>query len=341
MSFPQVNMVKVKDVSGLNLDDPQHLDLIVDKITEVSLIFTAVGLFNLKNVAFILVKGIRKRCQESKDNLFILCSENGWKVEAVMESYLKEYIPDLPSWVRIGNPVMGRMCRCQENIEKGIFQPVADNFNWAVIAEPWYGIPLRKSLVTQDKDGVFYGRAFQIKEDREFIALKRMKLLLHNGVHALLSYLGYLMGYSYFYELTEEKDLLSLAHKMINDEIIKALLSCYGDVLSENEVKNYAICLLRRIFCPVFRDSIKRGIRGSLEKLKPEERLISGARFIISSGHLPQVYCMIIAAAIKINKNEGRLDGSLDRILLDYCQLKADKDEKIIELVKRSYKKLS
>jgi len=341
ISFPQVNVVEVKNVSGLNFDNPQHLDLIVDKIAKVSLIFTAVGLSNLKSVAFILARGIRKRCQESKDSLFILCSENGWEVEAVMEGYLKKYILTLPSWVRIGNPVMGRMCRCEENVGKGIFQPVADNFNWAVIAEPWYGIPLRKSLVTQDKDGVFYGRAFQLKEDREFIALKRMKLLLHNGVHALLSYLGYLRGYSYFYELTKEKGLLSLAHKMINDEMIRALLSCYGEVLSEDEVKNYAICLLRRILCPIFRDSIKRGIRGSLEKLKPEERLISGARFIVSSGHLPEIYCMIIAAAIKINKNEGRLDGSLDRILLDYCQLKADKDERIIELVKRSYKKLN
>lgn len=49
---------------------------------------------------------------------------------------------------------------------------------------------------------------------------------------------------------------------------------------------------------------------------------------------------MTIATTIKINKNKGRLNGSLERILLDYCQLKADKDEKVIELVKKSYKNL-
>jgi hypothetical protein len=127
---------------------------------------------------------------------------------------------------------------------------------------------------------------------------------------------------------------------MINDEVIRALLSCYGDVLNENEVSNYASCLLRRILCPVFKDSIERGIRGSLEKLKPEERLISGAKFIVSTGYLPEVYSMIIAANIKINKNGGRLNGSLERILLDYCQLKGDKDKIIIELVEKSYKDL-
>lgn len=182
-----------------------------------------------------------------------------------MESYLKEYIFNLPSQIRIGNPIMGRMCRCEENVkEKGVYQPVANDFNWAVIAEPWYGIPLGKSI-TKGKDEVFYGRAFQIKEDREFSALKRMKLLLHNGTHALLSYLSYLKGYSYFYQLTKERELLRLADKMINDEIIKALLSHYGDVLDENEVNNYATSLLRRILCPVFKDSIKRGVRGFLE----------------------------------------------------------------------------
>ncbi|GAF84155.1 unnamed protein product, partial [marine sediment metagenome] len=178
--------------------------------------------------------------------------------------------------------------------------------------------------------------AFQAKGEREFSALKRMKFLLHNGTHAFLSLLGYLKGYSHFYQLTEEKELLCLAHKMMNDEIIRALLSNYPDVLNENEVNNYAIDILRRILCPVFKDSIERGVRGSLGKLKPEERLISGAKFIISSGYLPEVYSMMIAAAIEINKKEGRLKGSLERILSDYCQLKGDEDKKIIELVKKS-----
>ena len=340
ISFPKIKVVEVRNVSGLNLDDPQQMDMIIDKIGSVPIVFTAVGLSNLKRAAFILAKGIEQRYRKGKDDLFILCGENGWDVETLMESYLKEYILDLSSQVRIGNPVMGRMCRCEGDVkEKRVFQPVANDFNWAVIAEPRYGIPLTKSVV-KDKDEAFYGRAFQIKEDREFIALKRMKLLLHNGTHAFLSYLGYLKGYSYFYELTKEEKLLGLVDKMINNEIIKALLSYYGDVLNENEVNNYVTCLLRRILCSGFKDSIARGIRGSLEKLKPGERLISGARFITSTGYLPKVYCMIIAAAIKINRNEGRLNGSLERTLLDYCQLKADKDEKIIELVKKSYKDL-
>lgn len=332
ISFPQLKAIEVKNVTGLNLDNPEQKALLIDKICRVPIIFTAVGSSHLKSVASILAKGIKER--KSKDSLFILCSENGWNIEALMESHLKEDILNVPSWVRIGNPIMGRMCRCEEDVkEKGVFQPVANNFDWAIIAEPWYGIPLKKSI-TKDKNELFDGSAFQIKEDRKFTALKRMKFLLHNGTHAFLSYLGYLKGYSYFYQLAKEKELLRLAHKMMSDEIIKALLSSYPDVLDENEVNNYAINIFRRILCPVFKDSIKRGIRGS--KLKPEERLISGAKFIVSSGYLPQIYSMIIAAAIKIDKNEGRLKGSLERILLDHCQLKGDKDKKIIELVKKN-----
>jgi len=301
ISFSQLKAIEVKNVTGLNLDNPQKKALLIDKISKVPIIFTAVGASHLRSVASILAKGIRER--KSKDSLFILCSENGWNIEALMESYLKEDIFDLPSWVKIGNPIMGRMCRCEENVKKeGVYQSVADDFNWAVIAEPWYGIPLVESIA---KDEVFFGRAFQAKGKREFTALKRMKFLLHNGTHAFLSHLGYLKGYSHFYQLAEEKELLRLAHKMINNEIIKALLSYYGDALDENEVNNYATCLLRRILCPVFKDSIERGVRGSLEKLKPGERLISGVKFIISSGYLPEVYSMMIAAAIEINKKEG------------------------------------
>jgi len=337
ISFPQLKAIEVKNVAGLNLDNSQEKALLIDKISKVPIIFTAVGSSHLKSVASILAKGIKER--KSKDSLFILCSENGWNIEALMESYLKEDILDVPSWLRIGNPIMGRMCRCEENIKKeGVYQSVTDNFNWAVIAEPWYGIPLVESIA---KDKVFFGRAFQAKGKREFSALKRMKFLLHNGTHAFLSHLGYLKGYSHFYQLAEEKELLHLAHKMMNDEIIRALLSNYPDVLDENEVNNYAINILRRILCPVFKDSIERGIRGSLEKLKPEERLISGAKFIISSGYLPEVYSMMIAAAIEINKKEGRLKGSLERILSDYCQLKGDKDKKIIELVKKNRRTIS
>ncbi len=320
ISFPQIKVTEVDNVTGLNLDDPQQKALIIDKISKVPIIFTAVGSSHLRSVASILSKGIRER--KSKDSLFILCSENGWNIEALMESYLKEDTLDVPSWIRIGNPIMGRMCRCEENVKKeGVYRSVADDFDWAVIAEPWYGIPLKKST-SRDKNELFHGKTFQIKEDRKFIALKRMKFLLHNGTHAFLSHLGYLKGYSHFYQLVTEKELLHLAHRMINDEIVRALLSSYSDVLDENEVNNYAIDILRRLLCPVFKDSIKRGIRGS--KLKPEERLISGARFIISSGYLPQIYSMTIAAAIKIDKNEGRLSGSLERILLDHCQLKDD-----------------
>ena len=337
ISFPQLKVTEIDNVTGLNLDNPQEKALLIDKISKVPIIFTAVGSSHLKSVASILAEGIRER--KSKNSLFILCSENGWNIETLMESYLKEYISNLSSSVKIGNPIMGRMCRCEENVKKeGVYQSVADGFNWAVIAEPWYGIPLVESIA---KDEVFFGKTFQTKEKREFTALKRMKFLLHNGTHAFLSHLGYLKGYSHFYQLVEEKELLRLTHKMINDEIIKALLSYYGDVLDESEVNNYATCLLRRILCPVFKDSIERGVRGSLEKLKPEERLISGAKFIISSGHLPEIYSMMIAAAIEISRKEGILKGPLEKFLLDFCQLKDDKDRKIIQLVKKNLRTIS
>ncbi len=225
MSFSQLKAIEVNNITGLNLDNPQQEALIIDKISQVPIIFTAVGSSHLKSVASILAQGIRER--KSEDSLFILCSENGWDIEALMESHIREDIGNLPSSVKIGNPIMGRMCRCEENVEKEeIYQSVADDFSWAVIAEPWYGIPLVEEIA---KNEPFFGRAFQAKGKKEFTALKRMKFLLHNGTHAFLSHFGYLKGYSHFYQLVREKEILHLAHNMINDEIINALLIHYRD----------------------------------------------------------------------------------------------------------------
>jgi len=81
-------------------------------------------------------------------------------------------------------------------------------------------------------------------------------------------------------------------------------------------------------------------MRGSLEKLAPQERLIWGAKFIWSAGFLPKIYCLGIAAAIKINQDKGKLTGSLEEILSRYCGLKQPQDAKLIELIKSGHSEI-
>ena len=338
LTTPGIEVVVIRGVEGLNLDDNREREKTVKKIGQASLIFTAVGLSNLKGVATILAEGIENH-PERKEELYILCCENGQDVPAKFQGFLRQIMASLPSWVKISQPVMGRMCRYEEKVKPwSIFEPVASRFSWGIVAEPFYGIPVRRSLVAKS---TVFSPAFQVKEDDEFEVSKERKILIHNGCHAFLAFLGYLRGYSYYCQLEEEKEILELAKKMVNEEMIETLLSKFGGVLDRNNLKNYSFDVLRRITSPLFGDSIFRGMRGSLEKLAPQERLIWGAKFIWSAGFLPKIYCLGIAAAIKIDQDKGKLAGSLEEILSRHCGLKQPQDAKLIELIKSGYSEIA
>ncbi|MFQ5835525.1 MAG: hypothetical protein ACE5HR_06355 [bacterium] len=338
LTTPGIEVVTIRGVEGLNLDDNGERENTVKRIGQASLLFTAVGLSNLKEVAPILAEGIEKQ-GERKEELYILCCENGRDVPAKFKGFLPEDMVNLPSWVKISEPIMGRMCRYEDKVKPwGNFEAVGRDFSWGIVAEPFYGIPVRRSLVGES---TVVSPAFQVKEDDEFEALKERKMLIHNGCHAFLAFLGHLKGYTYYCQLEGEKEILGLAERMVNEEMIEALLSKFGGVLDRNDLKNYSFDILRRIISPLFGDSISRGMRGSLEKLTPQERLIWGARFILSAGFLPKTYSLGIAAAIKINQGQGKLAGSLEKILSQHCGLKQPQDAKLIELIKSGYSEIA
>lgn len=331
ISIPGIEKVEVKDISGLNLDKPEERKMVIEKIKEVSLIFTAVGAGNLKKLAHFLSEGIKKR--DEKKDLFILCCENGKDMPEKLKGFLKEHLSDLSSNIKIDKAIARRMCRYERAISKPL-KPIGKSINWGIVAEPFYGIPIRMSFA---KSPIFYGKAFQIKKDRVFDFLWDTKIFLHNGSHAFLAYLGCLNKYTYFYELSQEDALLKLTREMLK-EVEKAILNKYSDVIEQNDLRNYAVDILKRILCPLFKDSIARGIGNCLSRIQPGERLILGAKFILSRGYLPWAYSLMTASAVEICKNEKKISGNIDDILSRHCGLLEEKDGKLIKIVKKNYK---
>lgn len=331
ISIPGIEKVEVKDISGLNLDKPEERKMVIEKIKEVSLIFTAVGAGNLKKLAYFLSEGIKKR--DEKKDLFILCCENGKDMPEKLKGFLKEHLSDLSSDIKIDKAIARRMCRYERAISKPL-KPIGKSINWGIVAESFYGIPIRMSFA---KSPIFYGKAFQIKKDRVFDFLWDTKIFLHNGSHAFLAYLGCLNKYTYFYELSQEDALLKLTREMLK-EVEKAILNKYSDVIEQNDLRNYAVDILKRILCPLFKDSIARGIGNCLSRIQPGERLILGAKFILSRGYLPWAYSLMTASAVEICKNEKKISGNIDDILSRHCGLLEEKDGKLIKIVKKNYK---
>ena len=339
ISGPSPEFLKITGVNGLNLEISGEREEIVRKIVSAGIVFTAVGAKNLESLTPLICEGLTKRFKKNKEKLYLFCTENGRNVAEKFQSCLQSFLKTpLPSQIRIGNTVMGRMCRIEAGVsDNEDVRPVFKNSGWAVVAEPFFGIPIKKSLVESD---TCFSDAFQIEEDKRFETLDDIKFFAHNGGHAFLGYLGYLKNYKYYPELSKDRYLMNLAARMLDEEIVGALISKHKNAVDRNDYRNYIANLLRRMTCPSFNDSIERGVRGSLEKLRSDERLISGAGFVLSQGFIPKIYSLTIAAAIMINIDNKNLAGNLDKILTDYCGLDQKKDRKLFNLIKSSYRSL-
>ena len=330
---------EVTNVRGLNLNNPPEREEIVQRFSSSKLIFTSVGAANLNSLVPIFCEGLNSREKAKGGAVYILCCENGRDIAMKFHTSLEVSLNRrLTSECRISDTVMGRMCRVEPDIESNKYlEPVYEGANWAVVAEPFFGFPIKRSLIKEEK---LFKSPFQLKEDSAFEALEDIKFFAHNGCHAFLGYMGLLKGHRYFGELREDNDLMKLAYEILFNEVGKALIARH-EIIDRSVYENYAIDLLRRLTCPYFNDSIDRAVRRPIEKLGPDERLISGARFILSQGIRPRIYTLSIAAAIKAGVNNKEISSdNIDEILLTYCKLTPEKDATLIELIKSSYEEI-
>jgi mannitol-1-phosphate/altronate dehydrogenase len=327
---------EIKGTNGINIDSSCGRNELEEALSNARIVLTAVGVTNLSHVASLLGPVLRRRNQAE---LVILCGENGKDVAKRFAHQIETFTGlRLPGSVRVGDTVMGRMCRIDTvGQNTGGVATVCQGIDWAVIAEPFWGIPVDKSAV----DGkVLSSKAFQLMEGDEFSAWEDIKLYGHNGVHAFLGYLGKLRGYSYYYECGKDGELMEMARRMLEDEVRNAIFTRYS-AIGSSEYRNYTTALLRRITCPFFGDTIDRGCRRSKEKLLPEERFISGTRFISEMGCTPKYYALMTAAALHVSISERSLQNDVEDVLVSHCGLDRTKERHLIDLVRESYRHFS
>jgi hypothetical protein len=137
---------EVKGSNGINIDSPSGAQELEEAINNARLILTAVGAANLSHVASLLGPILARR---NHAKLLILCGENGKEVAERFEHQLEKCGgAGLAQGIRVGDAVMGRMCRIETSAQDpGRIVSVCPGIDWAVIAEPFWGIPVDKSQV--------------------------------------------------------------------------------------------------------------------------------------------------------------------------------------------------
>jgi len=191
------------------------------------------------------------------------------------------------------------MCRFADPHEDN-YQPLWPGHKDSLVVEDYDFLPLDADRCSSGP----FTSVFSIIAHDEFLCWEDIKLFMHNGIHALVSYSAFLEGVKSFPDtpswIREE------AKNVVLKEVVPAIVTTHTGVDSAR-IERYGLELLERFFNPFFNDSIERGVRGIEEKLAPGERLLGGCEYIRRAGIEPRGYARAVEAAKEIlSRNQGR-----------------------------------
>jgi mannitol-1-phosphate 5-dehydrogenase len=322
--------VTVSGVHGIALGEGGAVpDELTSALDAADFIVTAVGERNLPKLAPMLAAAVGRR--PSARPLRVLCSENGVEIAHKLRSAVEEAAGcALGDALLAGDTVMGRMCKVAPAADP-LPAPPAPGLDWAVVAEPFFGIPVERHAVAGLSP---LPPAVQAQSPEVFQASEDVKMLSHNGLHAVLAYVGELRGVGHFAGLRREADVMELGRRLLVDEAGRALLQKHGAALDRNAYWNYADSILRRITCPVLNDPIERGARDVMRKLEPWERLVYSVRTVHGQGIEPVGYATGLAAALLFAERTGASALDADGILTEHCGFDGDADAELLALIR-------
>ena len=281
----------IEDVDAFLIDDPAQDAAIRDRIAGSRMFFTAVGIRNFDSAVAYLAERIEGR----KDDVYILCAENG---EGVTDAWRRR----TPENVHFLDTVMGRMCRLEERAAPD-YAPVVEGLDWGVVGEAFFGMPLSDQYLNAE---VFHSEAFQFVSDDEFHARDRVKLYAHNGLHCFIAIQGRLRKVERFSDMAGDPEVEDAARALLDEEIAAALWKECGPHLHRAYLQDYFERLPGRLLSPTLRDQVARGVRGLALKFSPNERIIGGLDLLLRNSVRPNRFLDFIAGALAvIRADEG------------------------------------
>jgi hypothetical protein len=262
-------------------DTPEGRGELDQALPEADLVLTATGRRLLDDVVAMIAPAMNGRVKKG----WLLFCENGQHITA---SYAHSFGPQT---VPV-DTVMSRMCRFG-SAQEGTYQPLWPGSDRALNVESYSFLPLSADLC---RSGPF-GPMFSVIPHAEFLLWEDIKLYMHNGMHAFVSYHAFLEGAELFTDTP--RWIRGEARHVMLEEVVPAIVRTHACARQE-EIEAYGLNLLQRFFNPFFGDTTERGVRGVAAKLAPDERLMGGCAYIKRAGIEPRGYAKTIEAAKEI-----------------------------------------
>jgi len=263
------------------VDDPDGPAALDRALLEADLVLTATDRRILDRVVGRIAPALKARTRTS----WLLFCENGLGIAA---DCARAFGPQ----VVCVDTVMSRMCRFSEPGETG-YESFCSGAGTSLIVEEYTYWPLDAERCQAGP----FTPVFSLLPPAEFRLWEDVKLYLHNGMHAFVSYHAYLEGATRCPQASAR--IRREAQRVMLEEVIPAICRTHR-VARREWLEEYALALLDRFFNPYFNDTVERGIRRIADKLAPGERLLGGCEYIRRAGLDPVGYASSITAAQQI-----------------------------------------
>ncbi len=272
IEWPDGTRETLSPVSALALNQKEAL---LEAFARATIASTAVGVNLLPTLAPLLAECVAYRHRQGLPPLNLLLGENDVHADQILRTAL----PHLSAPLGLVRCVIGR-------------QVVAE-----LPGDPPGVRADRYSKLLVDADAIL-GTLPPIEglyAVRPFEAYAKRKLYVHNGLHALIAYLGVQKGYHTVQQALADPEIQTLYQRGA-EALERALLKAFP--FDPHEHHAMVADVRARIEDPALDDPLARLAREPLRKLRPEDRLVGAYRLLSEQGEDPEPFRQAIRAAL-------------------------------------------
>ncbi|MEN2984539.1 MAG: hypothetical protein ABDH25_05895 [Dictyoglomaceae bacterium] len=330
-NYPLKLFQKDGNIKDLIIDDFYVLssseeEKIAQYVSQGEVIFTAVGVKNLSDIALPISQGLKKRFYKNPSPLNIFICENSKSAPEILKKEIFKYLNQEEK--NFVEKKVGFVLTSVARMVAGSGERYGYEDPLLIVTEEYNLLPFDLRALKGNIPpilGLKPSGNFELEIDK--------KLFIHNLGHSALAYFGYLKGYKFIHESIKDKEVREVFDGVIK-EVSQALFLKHKDI-DKREYKEYLEDLIKRFENSLLMDPITRVARDPIRKLDPSDRIIGGARLCLSQGIFPENIAFICASVFFYDYPEDKeakilqekiKESRIDYVLMEICGLSLEED---------------
>ncbi|BCW95417.1 MAG: hypothetical protein WHS44_00240 [Fimbriimonadales bacterium] len=302
-------------IAPVSAIDARDTEAVAAAFARADVASTAVGVHALPQLAPLIAAGLRRRAAENPAPLNLLLGENALHAHTLLCDALLQTLA--PEEHRLLEPL--GLVRCIIG-RQAVAELPGDPPG--VRVDRYSKLPIDADALIGEPPPIV-----GLQPVRPFEIYMQRKLYLHNGLHALIAYLGAQRGYHTIQHALQDPEIHALFVQGA-----KSLAQAFLKAHPFDPAEHYETVqdILARIQDPHLDDPIARVAREPLRKLRPDDRLVGAYRLLAEQGEDPTPFRKAILAALAYYDPSDPESAALrqmieahgaDYVLREWCQL--------------------